>query len=306
MRFVAHSGKKSSNAVSGTERAIGRLVSIDRPGNRVKVVVNVFQLSEGWDVTNVWVIAPLRALASFTNAIQTIGRGLRLPTGRRAEDEEIDTLDVLCFGKEDFGTIVDQAIRQFGSGPDGSSAVAIVDRNDHHIRATRPMEIRVAQTISFAIPEVLRTPSEPELDFSPQLTKGISSYVEVYDVGSGEFGTEDGAAVRRDFDAVIRSATSLVIEGLRFLDPVRHSAPVRRIVQRVLEDLGGQPGMEISTDPVKLALGVMDAIRIRYRSTQSSYTAGSSSASVVFEDQNVPVPIEFQELPSKGSIERWK
>ena len=59
------------------------------------------------------------------------------------------------------------------------------------------MEIRVAQTISFAIPEVLRTPSEPELDFSPQLTKGISSYVEVYE------------PVREQ----IESAESFVIQG---------------------------------------------------------------------------------------------
>ncbi|QRE78328.1 DEAD/DEAH box helicase [Methylobacterium aquaticum] len=255
--YVAHSGKKASAKVTGNaiEAEVGRLVAIDQPGNKVKVVVNVFQLSEGWDVTNVWVIAPLRSLASFSNAIQTIGRGLRLPSGRRVGDEETDTLDVLCFGKEDFGTIVKQATKEFGEGPEGSAAVGIVAKSEHRVRAMRPMSLEVVNAISFKVPEVVRTPGEPELDFSPQITRGISSYVEVYDVGSGEFGSDDGSAVRRSFETVVRAATSQVIDGLRFLDPVKHTPAVRKIVEKVLLDLGGKPGMQISTDAVKLGLG---------------------------------------------------
>jgi superfamily II DNA or RNA helicase len=302
---VAHSGKKGPSAASA-ERAISSLVSIDRPGNRIKVVINVFQLSEGWDVTNVWVIAPLRAMATFTNAIQTIGRGLRLPAGRRTEIEEIDTLDVLCFGKDNFNTIVDQAIREFGEGPDGSSTVNIAKTGDHHIRATRPLTVAAVNKVSFAIPEVIRVPGEPQLDFTPQLTKGISSVVEVYDVGSGLFGTDDGAAARRDFDAVVRSATAHVLENLRFLDPVKHTKPVRIIIERVLEDLGGKPGMQIATDAVKLALGVMEAIKTRYQSIPSVYTAGTSAIQLTITDISVPVPIEFDELPNKTSINEWK
>jgi len=303
--LVAHSGKKGS-AASGTERAIGRLVSIDRPGNRVKVVVNVFQLSEGWDVTNVWVIAPLRSLATFTNAIQTMGRGLRLPAGRRIGDDEVDTLDVLCFGKEDFGTIVQAAIKQFGTGAEGSASVAIVDREAHQIRTSKPVTIDVVRPVSVSVPEVVRVPGEPELDFAPQLTRGISSYIEVYDIGSEEFGMEDAAAVRRDFDAVVGSATSQVLDGLRFLDPLRHAGPVRKIVRQVLEDLGGAPGMEISTDAAKLALGVMEAIRTRFRATPSAYVAGQQPHRIEFAAKEMMMPVDLAELPSKDSIDKWK
>lgn len=91
---------------------------------QVRVVVNVFQLSEGWDVTCVYVVVPLRAMATFQNAIQTMGRGLRLPFGMRVGDPEVDQLDVLCFGKETFEKIVELAIKEFGKAADGSSAVS--------------------------------------------------------------------------------------------------------------------------------------------------------------------------------------
>jgi hypothetical protein len=90
--LVTHSEK------TYTEADIQRLVAIDHPGNKIRVVVNVFRLTEGWDVTNVYVIATLRAMATFAGAIQTSGRGLRLPQGKRTGNPDVDTLDVLCCG----------------------------------------------------------------------------------------------------------------------------------------------------------------------------------------------------------------
>jgi superfamily II DNA or RNA helicase len=307
--YIAHSGKKQTakkQTANSAEAEISRLVAIDQPGNKVKAVVNVFQLSEGWDVTNVWVIAPLRSLATFTNAIQTIGRGLRLPNGRRVGDEEIDTLDVLCFGKEDFGSIVSQATKEFGEGPDGSAAIGIVGKSDHQIRVTRPIVLQVAKHISFQVPAISRIPGEPGMSFSPQITRGISSYVEVYDVGSGQFGTEDGAAVRRSFETVVKAATSHVIDALRFLDPIKHTAAVQKLVAGVLLNLGGKPGMEISTDAMKLGLGVMEAIRLRYRSIESLYVAGSTPTEVKITPKEVSIPIEFIDVPTCDKIDEWK
>ena len=40
------------------------------------------KLKEGWDVTNLYTIVPLRASASDILTEQTLGRGLRLPSGR--------------------------------------------------------------------------------------------------------------------------------------------------------------------------------------------------------------------------------
>ena len=54
--------------------------SIDLPGNKLKVVVSVLMLREGWDVRNVTVILGLRPFTSDANILpeQAVGRGLRL------------------------------------------------------------------------------------------------------------------------------------------------------------------------------------------------------------------------------------
>ena len=46
------------------------------------------KLKEGWDVTNLYTIVPLRASASDILTEQTLGRGLRLPYGKRTGDDE--------------------------------------------------------------------------------------------------------------------------------------------------------------------------------------------------------------------------
>ncbi|MDD1449785.1 hypothetical protein NHF48_000740 [Sphingomonas sp. H160509] len=299
--LIAHS--KTARA-SSNEGEISRLISVDQPGSTVKVVVNVFQLSEGWDVTNVWVVAPLRSLATFSNAIQTIGRGLRLPIGRRVDDDEVDTLDVLCFGKEDFGTIVTQATEEFGAGVEGAATIGIAHRDEHHLRTTEPRLIAVTRAVTVQVPNVTRVPGEPPLDFSAEVTRGISSFVEVYDIGTGEHGSQDGVAVRRDFDLVVRAATSLVLDRLKYLNPVKHGAPVKRLIAGVLTDLGGVSGQQIATDPLKLALGVAESINSRYRAVHSTYVASGETMSLEFGPVTVPVPAEFEELPHKTEVSK--
>ncbi|MDP9796717.1 superfamily II DNA or RNA helicase [Catenuloplanes nepalensis] len=73
-------------------RALTRVSEIDSP---VRAVVSVDKLSSGWDVPNVGVILALRALASETLTEQVLGRGLRLPYGRRVGVPAVDSVDVL-------------------------------------------------------------------------------------------------------------------------------------------------------------------------------------------------------------------
>ena len=56
-------------------------------------------LKEGWDVTNLYTIIPLRASASETLTEQTIGRGLRLPYGERTGVDEVDRLSIVSHDK---------------------------------------------------------------------------------------------------------------------------------------------------------------------------------------------------------------
>ncbi len=83
------------------DEAIAQLLDIERPGNKIEIVIHVNMLSEGWDVTNLYTIVPLRRANSANLVEQTIGRGLRLPYGKRTGVTEIDTLSIVSHDKFD-------------------------------------------------------------------------------------------------------------------------------------------------------------------------------------------------------------
>ena len=79
-----------------TEENIRKLLSIESAQNPVEIVLHVYKLKEGWDVNNLFTIIPLNAAKSDILALQTIGRGLRLPFGVITGNEAIDTLDIVA------------------------------------------------------------------------------------------------------------------------------------------------------------------------------------------------------------------
>ena len=79
-----------------TEENIKLLLSVEKNDNPVEIILHVYKLKEGWDVNNLFTIIPLNAAKSDILALQTIGRGLRLPYGHITGDETIDTLDIVA------------------------------------------------------------------------------------------------------------------------------------------------------------------------------------------------------------------
>ena len=94
---------------SGEEKDenIERLVSLENPDNKIEIVIHVNMLKEGWDVTNLYTIIPLRTAASTTLREQTIGRGLRLPYAKRTGVDKVDKLTIVAHDK--FQQIIDEA-----------------------------------------------------------------------------------------------------------------------------------------------------------------------------------------------------
>lgn len=86
----------SSTRGEETEENIQKLLTIEQNTNPVEIVLHVYKLKEGWDVNNLFTIIPLNAAKSDILALQTIGRGLRLPFGDITGVEEIDTLDIVA------------------------------------------------------------------------------------------------------------------------------------------------------------------------------------------------------------------
>ena len=89
------------------EENIQRLVDLEKPENPIEIVIHVNMLKEGWDVTNLYTIIPLRAANSQILTEQTLGRGLRLPYGARTGVEKVDKLTIIAHDR--FQSIVDAA-----------------------------------------------------------------------------------------------------------------------------------------------------------------------------------------------------
>ncbi len=75
------------------------LLDVENYNNPVEIVIHVSILKEGWDVNNLYTIIPLRTAASQTLREQTIGRGLRMPYGKRTGDRDVDSLIITAHNK---------------------------------------------------------------------------------------------------------------------------------------------------------------------------------------------------------------
>lgn len=82
-------------------------VSLEKTDNPIEIVIHVNKLKEGWDVNNLFTIVPLRAANAPILIEQTIGRGLRLPYGKRTGDPDVDKLTVIAH--ENFEAVIAQA-----------------------------------------------------------------------------------------------------------------------------------------------------------------------------------------------------
>ena len=83
------------------EENIQKLLEVEKPDNPIEIVIHVNILKEGWDVNNLYTIVPLRTAASKTLREQTIGRGLRLPYGKRTGEKFVDSVTITAHDKFD-------------------------------------------------------------------------------------------------------------------------------------------------------------------------------------------------------------
>jgi type III restriction enzyme len=99
----------SSRTGAEEEAMITRLLAVESVDEPTEIVIHVNMLKEGWDVTNLYTIVPLRAANARTLIEQSIGRGLRLPYGKRTGVAAVDRLNIVAHDK--FQEIVDEANR---------------------------------------------------------------------------------------------------------------------------------------------------------------------------------------------------
>jgi type III restriction enzyme len=99
----------SSRTGAEEEEMITKLLAVESMDEPTEIVIHVNMLKEGWDVTNLYTIVPLRAANARTLIEQSIGRGLRLPYGKRTGVAAVDRLNIVAHDK--FQEIIDEANR---------------------------------------------------------------------------------------------------------------------------------------------------------------------------------------------------
>jgi len=99
----------SSQTGAEEEVMIEKLLKVEHTDEPTEIVIHVNMLKEGWDVTNLYTIVPLRAANAKILIEQSIGRGLRLPYGKRTGVTAVDRLNIVAHDK--FQEIINEANR---------------------------------------------------------------------------------------------------------------------------------------------------------------------------------------------------
>jgi len=97
----------SSRTGAEEEEMIQRLLAVESTSEPTEIVIHVNMLKEGWDVTNLYTIVPLRAANARILIEQSIGRGLRLPYGKRTGVTAVDRLNIVAHDR--FQEIIEEA-----------------------------------------------------------------------------------------------------------------------------------------------------------------------------------------------------
>lgn len=148
-RVITVHSKKSGEESDETAAA---LLAVESSG-ATDIVVHVNKLKEGWDVSNLFTIVPLRAAASEILTEQTLGRGLRLPYGKRTGVEAVDTLTVISHDR--FDEIIDKA-----KTADGLIHKKVIIGDGGDVPFQKPIMIAAPSVFSAAIDRAI-SPTEP-------------------------------------------------------------------------------------------------------------------------------------------------
>ena len=140
-------------------------LSLEKPDNKIEIVIHVNMLKEGWDVTNLYTIVPLRAADAPILVEQQIGRGLRLPYGgKRTGYTDIDKLTVIAH--ENFEAVIAKA-----NDPNSIlSRFSYIELEDEQLDATPGKVVTAATIIDF---EEQKAVAEAKTEVERQNTRAI-------------------------------------------------------------------------------------------------------------------------------------
>jgi type III restriction enzyme len=160
----------SSKTGAQEDEMVERLLKVEHPDEPTEIIIHVNMLKEGWDVTNLYTIVPLRAANSEILIKQSIGRGLRLPYGKRTGVTIVDRLNIVAHDK--FQEIVEEAKR-----PESEIRLQQIILNPEDLQEKTTTVVshpKLAQNLGITTEEPT---IEPDINLPETETQDIQDYI---------------------------------------------------------------------------------------------------------------------------------
>ena len=170
--ITVHSKQRGEEA----DETVARLLAVEDPNEPTEIVVHVNKLKEGWDVTNLYTIVPLRAGRSRTLVEQSIGRGLRLPYGERVGVPAVDRLTIVAHDM--FQAIIDEA-----NNPDSIIRTGVVIGRDIPLEGKKTVTVQpeMVEQICAALNEETDEPTDFPSEAERQVASATLEVIKQYE-----------------------------------------------------------------------------------------------------------------------------
>jgi type III restriction enzyme len=157
----------SSKTGAEEEEMIARLLKVEHTEELTEIVIHVNMLKEGWDVTNLYTIVPLRAANARILIEQSIGRGLRLPYGKRTGVTAVDRLNIVAHDR--FQEIIDEANKS--DSPIRLKAVVLDSEELQKKTVTVVSQPQLASKLGIESPHTSASTTAAESSARPEFTR---------------------------------------------------------------------------------------------------------------------------------------
>ena len=151
------------------DETIEKLISLEHPDNIVEIVIHVNMLKEGWDVANIYTIAPIRSSAAQILTEQTIGRGLRLPYGEKTGNKNVDR--VMIVAHDNYAKVIEEAQHSKLIQPSNIESISTDDT-----KVVREV-IEVQSAFVTSIQEQIKASGSLMQEIEAQATKTVSAVI---------------------------------------------------------------------------------------------------------------------------------
>jgi len=249
-------------------------------------------------------------MATVTGALQTMGRGLRLPFGVRVDGEEIDRLDVLCFGKQSLMEVI-EGVLEAGFG-DGDERETYIDVKKLSEASKEPPEtkrylMKPKKKVKIVLPNIELEYPIPDLS-ALRVKQRAAKNVAAVRIEDPETIRMLAGSVGFERDYFIEVVTNLALKRKRLLSVVTDYRGIKQAVIHLLKDAGVKADDLVEIEPELAAIQITDAIDALLTRSEPKYFQKKGKNIIACGEFEIGTPNHFEKPYSSRGISAsvWK